>query len=1072
MVRCRVPFCWMISVACFACGGAAFAQDAPSERGNRVDFTRDVRPILADRCYTCHGPDEEARTTELRLDRRESAFADLGDGRHALVPGNTAASELVRRITSDDPDERMPPPDAKRRLTPDQVETLVKWVEQGAAWDEHWSLVAPRRPEFPTVRNREWPINGIDWFVLARLEREDLAPSPPAAKETLLRRVTLDLTGLPPTLAELDAFLADDSPRAYERAVDRLLESPRYGEHMALPWLDAARYADSNGYQGEMTRTLWPWRDWVIQALNDNMPFDQFTIEQLAGDLLPEPTRAQLVATGFHRNHMLNGEGGRIAEESRVDYVVDRVNTTATTWLGLTIACCQCHDHKYDPFPQTDFYRLYAYFNNIDESGAVDANGNAKPVLPLPTAEQEDRERELVAAVNEGKTRLAAVTSAEHRARWEERTRAALADPNRKPYWQPLVPREFASQNGQTLELQEDGAVLVSGANPEKDNYTLVYETDAERITGLRLDVLKHESFTDGGLARSDSGNFVLTEFEVVTFSRGPEGRASGVDDERASSAIDARPAGPRRNVKIASAEADFEQGGLPVKSAFDGDSNTGWAVHQPGDMKHDRAAVFAFAEPVAGGAGTVLEVRLKHESPHKHHNIGRFRISLTTEPAPKLAGSNELLANVIAALNTAEGERNDEQKKTVDEQFRKSDADASGAQERVAAAGKALNDFRNSFLKTMVMGDLDQPRATYRLKRGVWNDPDRSELLTPGVPGVLPRLPDDAPANRLALARWLVNGDNPLTARVIVNRFWQQFFGMGLVKTAEDFGTQGEPPSHPELLDWLAVEFQGQGSYVEGRGEGDGGPRWDMKGLVRLIVTSATYRQSSVMRPELVDRDPENRLLARGPRLRLTAQAIRDQALLVSGLLVEKVGGPPVRPYQPDGVWQDLTLGKISYQQDHGDDLYRRSLYTFWRRSVAPTMLFDVPSRQVCVVKQTRTNTPLHALTLLNDVTYVEAARKLAERVLKNGGATVEERMAHAFRLATSRRPTGRELKSLVAVLERLRERYGGEPQAAAELLKIGEAKADASLPAVELAAYAGVMNVVLNLDEVVTKE
>jgi mono/diheme cytochrome c family protein len=1077
MVRCGVSICWMI--AWFACGGAAFAQDAPSNEGKRVDFTRDVRPILADRCYTCHGPDEQARTTELRLDRRESAFADLGDGRRALVAGETATSELVRRITNDDPDERMPPPDAKRQLTPEQIETLVKWVEQGAAWDEHWSLVPPQRPEFPAVRNRAWPINGIDWFVLARLEREGLAPSPAAAKETLLRRVTLDLTGLPPTLAELDAFLADESPRAYEHVVDRLLQSPRYGEHMALPWLDAARYADSNGYQGEMTRTLWPWRDWVVQALNDNMPFDQFTIEQLAGDLLPEPTRAQLVATGFHRNHMLNGEGGRIAEESRVDYVVDRVNTTATTWLGLTIACCQCHDHKYDPFPQTDFYRLYAYFNSIDESGAVDANGNARPVLPLPTAEQEDRERELVAALDEAKTRLAAVTSAEHRARWEERTRAALVDPNRKPYWQPLAPRELASQNGQTLELQEDGAVFVSGANPEKDNYTLVYETDAERITGLRLDVLKHDSFTDGGLARSDSGNFVLTEFEVVTFRRGPAGRASDVDVEKTSPATDARPAGPRMNVKIASAEADFEQGGLPVKAAFDGNPNTGWAVHKPGDMKHDRAAVFVFAEPLAGGAGTVLEVRLKHESPHKHHNIGRFRISLTTEPAPKLAGSNELPANVIAALSTAEGDRNDEQKKAVDEQFRKSDADAASAQEKVNEAGKTLNDFRNSFLKTMVMRDLSQPRETYRLKRGVWNDPDRSELLAPGVPGVLPMLPEDAPANRLALARWLVSGENPLTARVIVNRFWQQFFGMGLVKTAEDFGTQGEPPSHPDLLDWLAVEFaEGplesslQAASRDGTLKREPQRPWDMKGLVRLIVTSATYRQSSVVRPELVERDPENRLLARGPRLRLTAQAIRDQALYVSGLLVEKVGGPPVKPYQPDGVWQDLTLGKISYQQDHGDDLYRRSLYTFWRRSVAPTMLFDVPSRQVCVVKQTRTNTPLHALTLLNDVTYVEAARKLAERVHKDGGTTPEERVAHALRLVTCRRPTGREVNSLVAVLERLRERYAREPQAAAELLKIGETPADPSLPAVELAAYAGVMNVVLNLDEVVTKE
>lgn len=1011
----------------------------------QVNYTRDVRPILADLCYTCHGPDENARATDLRLDQQESAFSDLG-GYRAIVPGDTDVSDLIHRITSDDPDIRMPPVDEQRQLKPEQIDTLVRWIAQGAEWEEHWSLVPPERPPLPDLSNRDWRINEIDDFVLARLEQEGLTPSPTADKPTLLRRVTLDLTGLPPTLEELDAFLADDSPQAWDTVVDRLLNSHRFGEHWATGWLDAARYADSNGYQGERTRTVWPWRDWVIRAFNNNMPFDRFTIDQIAGDLLPDPTREQLIATGFNRNHMLNGEGGRIAEESRVNYVIDRVNTTSATWLGITMTCCQCHDHKYDPFTQTDFYRLYAYFNSIDENGAVDAGGNANPVLAVPTPTQESRESDLSEQLATLQDRMRPLTTADRRSDWETEFKAHLADPERTSYWTPLVPTEFSSMNGQTLELLDDGALFVSGENPDQDNYSLVCETDLDQVTGLRLDVLHHESFTNGGLARSDSGNFVLTDVEISVVSRDGETTA----------------------VVIASAAADFEQGVHTVTNAFDDNPASGWAVYKPGDMQHDRAAVFVFAEPIPAGPTTRINITLKHESPHRNHNIGQFRISLSTQPEPQLDGSTDPPAEVLAALNAAPGERTPEQNQDLDEYYWVTDTEIISLQREIDAARESLNRHRNSYVKTMVMRDRAESRKTHRLIRGVWNNPDTSELLGPGVPAVLPALGEDAPGNRLALARWLVSPENPLTARVTVNRFWQQFFGVGLVKTSEDFGTQGELPSHPQLLDWLAVQFiRGDAS----RTANAAGP-WNIKQQLRLIVTSATYRQSSVTTPGLVGRDPGNRLLARSPRFRMTSQMLRDQALFLSGLLVEQQGGPPVRPYQPEGVWLDLTLGKIRYEQDHGDALYRRSIYTFWRRSVAPTMLFDVPARQVCVVKQSRTNTPLHALTLMNETTFVESARKLAERVTLTESDTASARLSTAFRMATCRQPTEQELAALLALLDATRARFEAYPDQAAELLAVGESEVDDSIAPSELAAWASVMSVILNLDETLTKE
>jgi hypothetical protein len=798
-----------------------------------IEFNRDIRPILSDACFHCHGPDKAKRKADLRLDNPEG-------GQAVLVSGKPAESELFRRITAKDDSKLMPPPKSGRRLTAQQIALLGRWIEQGAKWQPHWAFIAPARPPLPQrEKNAPWIRNPIDHFVLAKLQAAGLTPSTEAPKTTLIRRVTLDLTGLPPTPEEVDAYLKDESPDAYERVVDRLQRSPRYGERMALDWLDAARYADSNGYQQDRTRTLWPWRDWVIEAFNQNMPFDQFTIEQIAGDLLPNATLNQRIATGFNRNHLLNGEGGRIAEESRVDYVVDRIDTTATVWLGLTLGCCRCHDHKYDPFSQKSYYQLFAYFNNIAESGAVDKGGNAVPTLPLLT------------------------------------------------------------------------------------------DSIQQRINRLNIEI-------------ADGNRHVKSELAKLRPSTGDSHRLAAV--------------------------------GL---------------LRQP------------FAPPVL----------------HVPEQLG-----------------------------------------THWQQLR-------ALQEKLATGRKALADVNNSVVETMVMEERPNRRDTFLLIRGAYDK--YGDKVSPGVPANLAPLPQGAPNNRLGFARWLVSPANPLTARVTVNRAWQMFFGTGLVKTTEDFGVQGEPPSHPELLDWLAVEFAGEpGSSATG------GSAWDVKKLHRLIVTSTTYRQSSQLTPLLRERDPDNRLLARGPRHRLPSPVLRDQALAISGLLVEKVGGPPVKPYQPPGIWEEMSFGKITYQQDKGPSLYRRSLYTFWRRTVGPTNLFDTPARQVCTVRLMRTNTPLHALITLNDVTYVEAARVFAERLLTQGGNSPEDRITLAFRLAAARMPTDSERNILRETLQRLLRQYGSDREAALKLVSAGEAPRNPRIDVTELAVYTALASLILNLDEVICKE
>jgi hypothetical protein len=1000
-----------------------------------VDFDRDIRPILSNTCYTCHGPDANKRATELRFDVETSLFGDHDEP--VVVRGKPAESALIARITSGDPDYRMPPVDEKQQLSEEQIDLLKRWVEQGAQYTGHWSFQPVVRPPLPKVEQADWHRNGIDHFVMSRMTERKLQPSERASKETLIRRITLDLIGLPPTLDEVDAFLADDSPKAFEKVVDRLLGSERFGEHFATAWLDAARYADSNGYQQDRTRTLWPWRDWVIRAFNDNMPFDQFSIEQLAGDQLENASLDQQVATGFHRNHMLNGEGGRIAEESRVEYVMNRVETTGAVWLGLTVGCARCHDHKYDPVSQREFYQLYSYFNSIDESGRVDAGGNANPVLPVPTKEQSDRKAELGQKLAELQKQLRAITTADLQRSWEMAKLAELSKDDKPPVWELLKPERFVSEQGQTMTLQADGSMLLTGKNPKNDNYEIEFVAGSSGITGIRIEAVPHTDFTKGGFARSDSGNFVLTDFSVQA---------------KRSKEKDFSP------IKIASAKASFEQGGLKIEKSFDGNPGTGWAVHNPSNMKIARQAVYVFDKPIGGSEGTSLIVRMKHESPHAFHNLSRFRILVTTQPEPKLDSSDGGREALVKALQVEPAKRNDAQKKLVSEAFRKGSPEVVAAQKKVDATRQQQSTLDKQTVRTMVMRERKDARETFVLNRGVWDQPDKEQPIQPGTPECLPGLPKDAPQNRRTLANWVVSNENPLTPRVIVNRYWQRFFGTGLVTTTEDFGSQGERPTHPQLLDWLAAEFVESG--------------WDVKHMLKLIVMSATYQQSSKATPSMMEADSSNQWLARGARFRLTSQAIRDQALMVSGLLVNKLGGPPVKPYQPLGIWSDLSLGKIKYVQDHGESLYRRTLYTFWRRASSPTMLFDVASRQVCKVRTSRTNTPLHALVLMNDDTYVEAARKLAERVMLEGGTADEDRLSYGFRLATCRHVTAAERSVLSDVLKKVRADYTSDDEKVKALLARGESPVNEKLDRIELAAYAAVMNMILNLDEVITKE
>lgn len=1172
-------------VCCLAILPMASAEPGRRAAQTELNYNLDIRPILADNCYACHGPDKKARQAELRLDTKAGAFSEPS-GYPIIVPGNPDESELYRRITADDDNYRMPPADFNKTLTPTQVEMLAQWIRDGATWEEHWAFTTPTRPTPPTVKNGDWVRNPVDAFILARLEAEGLTPAQEADKRTLIRRLSFDLTGLPPTREEVHQFLADDSPDAYEKLIDAFMAKPEYGEHVARFWLDAARYGDTHGLHLDNYREMWPYRDWVIDAFNANMPFDRFTIEQLAGDLLPEPTLEQRIATGFNRCHVTTSEGGSIDEEYYVRYAVDRANTTGTVWMGLTVGCAQCHDHKYDAITQKEFYQLYAYFNNITEK-AMDGNRkDSPPVVKLPTPEQEAELAAFDAEIGELDARTKAPIPGVDATQiaWE----------NRMPRWTLLKPTEMHSKGGATLELLEDNSILASGTNPEQETYEIVAELPAgNQWSAVRLEGIKHKSLPKGGVGRSNNSNVVLTDFSLEI-----------------ATAADAEVWTP---IPIVRSWADHEQAGgdFVVANAIDDKPETGWALDR---RQENRQAIFLVATPF-GSEGGALKIRLKHEYDLRHKQFGRFRLAVTDAPTiypvgskmtlgnwhsvgPFTAahgnlafyqvyepetkpvktgdeftfggktlkwaqqthwvdarvhndivgensatylhrninsatrqkallhigsgdalkvwindteifaknvqrdaaadqeqlqvqlnpGNNALLlkvvnysgpsgfyfrietdvplvpADIVDIAATSRGEREEAPQAQIRDYYRGNvtqDADLKALFVELAQVRQKRNTLDASLTTTLVMQERTEPRGAYVLERGEYER--RGEQVYPQTPAALPPMAADAAPNRLSLAKWLLSSEHPLTARVTINRFWQNVFGTGIVKTAEDFGTQGIPPVHPELLDWLATEFIASG--------------WDVQQMLKLMLTSATYRQSAQITARKLELDADNRLLSRGPRFRLDAETLRDNALAVSGLLYTYIGGPSVKPPQPDGLWAAVGFtgsNTDKFVQDTGPDkVHRRSLYTFWKRTSPPPQMniLDAPSRESCTVRRERTNTPMQALMLMNDPQYFEAARAFAERILNEGGTTSQARIDYAFEIATARLPKSDEAALLLATLEAQTEELAANPEAATELVQVGESASDETLDAVEVAAWTLIANLILNLDEVVNK-
>ncbi len=1007
-------------------------------------FNRDIRPLLSDACFQCHGPDAAKRKAGLRLDVRADATTPAKSGETAIVPGKPEKSELLKRVAAHD-DTAMPPDSKGKRVTKEQIALLTRWIADGAEYQGHWAFLPVERPKPPAAGHP------VDAFVRAKLAAAKLKPQAGAERATLIRRVTLDLTGLPPTPAEVEAFLADKSPSAYEVVVDRLLKSPRYGEHMALQWLDFARYADSNGFQVDSSRFQWPWRDWVIDAFNANKPFDQFTVEQIAGDLLPNATRDQIVATGFNRNHRLNGEGGLIAEEWRVETVIDRLETTGSTWLGLTFNCCRCHDHKYDPITQKEFYRAFAYFNSVQESGTLQGETrNTEPTVSVPDPDSQGKvaaiEAEILAAAKATAELL--TKRPELQAAWEAGLRERLAKD--VAVWRVLEPKSAKATGKTTLTKQPDGSYLAAGEAPAKETYEVVAPLSDTEIGGLLLEAFVDASLPEQSVGRAFNGNFVLSRVEATL-------TAPTLD----------KPV----PLKFTKAVADYSQNGWDIAFALGGTAGKGWAVDGP-TKKENRKAMFLLEKSVAVPKDATITVRVVQDT-LPQHSIGRFRLSTTSLPAKEvtLAGS-AIPESLRKAILTDAAKRSPEQKADIEKFYLTNpDGPVKAAVQREAALKVQRDELLKKSATVMVMKEAAQPRDAFVLTRGEYDK--KGEKVTPGTPAALPSMPKDAPANRLGLARWLVDDKNPLTARVWVNRAWERFFGTGLVKTSENLGSQSEYPSHPELLDWLAAEFMSP--TVVASVAGEPAKKWDMKAFHKLLVLSDTYRQANTTTADALERDPDNRLLARSPRLRLSGEALRDQALFASGLLIEKRGGPSVRPYMPDGVWDETSrYGDLrGYKHDTGDGLYRRSLYTVWKRTAAPPtmLLFDAPSREYCAVKRSRTNTPLQALSLLNEVTYVEAARKLGERMLKEGGTTDAERIRFAVRIVLAREPTAAEAKVLLDGLVADRVKFAKTPAAAAKLLAFGDSKPDPKLDRVELATSAVTASVLLNLDEAVVR-
>lgn len=1137
-----------------------------------IDFNRDIKPIISSNCVSCHGPDENKRKADLRLDTFDGATVDLG-GYRAIAPGDAKSSEAILRAKSDDPDEVMPPPKSGHELKPDEIALLEEWINAGAKFDRHWSFVPPVRPEKPAVSRDDWAKNDIDRFVLARLDSENLKPQAEASPEVLLRRLSIDLIGLPPQPDEVKAFVAaweSASASGPERdglwaaKIDELLKRHSYGERWAAPWLDLARYADSMGYASDNLRTIWGYRDWVIDALNRNLPYDQFTLEQLAGDLLPEASTEQRIATAFHRNTMNNTEGGTDNEEFRVASVKDRVNTTIQVWMGLTMRCAECHTHKYDPITQAEYYQLYDFFN---QAADADTNDDA-PTIAVPGTEESRKRAELQAKIDALHTQLETVDAntllAEQRM-WESQYRGQTS-------WKTLEFSERQSLSGATISPEQDGSLFVSGQSPKNDTYQLTVTPNfSGPVTGFRLEAIPDPRNPGGGSGRSPEGRFFLNRFaahldtgkrapkgqfvrvtvpgakkflhlaEVEVFSgnqnvalKGKASQISTYPDSPASNAIDgitdgnfqahktshtneennpwwevdlggqtpvdrivlwnrtdggtasriegytiqlldterrvvweeARLQAPKkeafwalsgeRQLLFATATADFSTDKYSVQDAAKTVSRNlnGWDVTPRQNEKIE--AVFVLGAPVEVSPEDKLTITLNHDFNYGGQlTLGRFRVAVTDEATlPKRA---QLPPDVLRLVDKNEADRSEAEAKKLADYFRGVAPSLSKLRNEIAAVQKQRDAIKTPTVPVMVELAADKHRETRIQVRG--NFMDLGDKVEKGVLAAFHDFPKDAPNNRIGVAKWLMDPANPLTARVAANRIWAQLFGIGIVETEEDFGSQGTYPSHPELLDWLAVEFRENG--------------WDQKALIKTIAMSAAYRQDSAAPAELFERDPFNVLIARGPRFRLDAEQVRDQALALSGLLSDKVGGPSVYPPQPPGMWRAAFNGERNWATSTGEDRYRRGLYTFWRRSVPyPSMAtFDAPSREVCNLRRIRTNTPLQAFVTLNDPVYVEIAQALARRVLAEGGKTAAERVDFALRLVQVRPPSPEELNTVTELYEAELAHYRGDAESAKALATSEIQTAPEGADLAELAAWTSVANILLNLDSVLTK-
>ncbi|MBK9168670.1 MAG: PSD1 domain-containing protein [Bryobacterales bacterium] len=1019
---------------------------SPWLRGE-VSFNRDVRPIMSDTCFQCHGPDSSSRMAGLRLDLRDAATKPAGSGKTPIVPGDPDRSEIVQRIFATNA-RVMPPKHAHKDLTGVQKETIRRWVAEGAKYEEHWAYQPVRRPEPPAQGHP------VDAFIQARLRREGLSAAREADRRTLLRRVALDLTGLPPTPAEVDAFEKDRAPGAYERVVDRLLASPRFAEKQAQHWLDAVRYADTAGFHGDNPIPAWPYRDYVLRAFHQNKPFDQFTREQIAGDLLGGDNLEPHVASAYNRVTRMSAEGGVQDKEYLAKYAADRVRTASNVWLGSTMGCAECHDHKFDPFTARDFYAFKAFFADIEETGLVrDRGSDAWGVKILVPDEAQKRKRsELKALVEAAREALETQTTAlaERQAAWERKTLAAAE--SGALAWKFQRPVGARALNGTVLDIYNDepvtsmfdsggslvtetkpgnGMVIASGPNPDNDIYEVEIRPGAGRWTALCIETSPDESLPALRLARG-SDRVIVTGVDVLAPG------AVALDFATTNSTM------PPRE--------------YPALAAIDGDPSTAWGVISHSENRQPALAV-RFAQPLSTTADQVITVRIRQESEFRQAAIGRFRIALSSAAAtwPGTVGAEKGLPDaVLKALAKPAAERSEAEKTTVRQHFQRAAPELDAYATHLARTEATLGLFEAT-LPEVIVTRATEPRETRILARGNWMD-DSGEIVDPAVPAFLGKLNSTGRATRLDLANWLVSPENPLTARVQVNRWWRQFFGTGLAKVLDDFGSQGEAPSHPELLDWLAAEFQ------------DG---WDMKRIIRTIVTSHAYRQSSQPSPEAQAKDPDNRLLAYQNRFRVDAENVRDIILSVSGLLEERFGGPSVRPYQPEGYLAALNFPKRAYPTSRGADLYRRGVYTHWQRTfLHPNLLtFDASSREECTVNRVNSNTPLQALVLLNDPAYVEASRVFAERAVRDGGASPGQRIDWAFHQALGRAAKADERSVLSELYRKNRARFQAQPRLARELAQAGEAPLAANLDEVEVAAMTTVTRAILNLHETITR-